>query len=177
MTKKDIIDYYGMEPLDVEGGMWKAMFRSDEVLPERLFPGRKGAHSLYGSILYLLTKDSVSRMHRLPTDEIWHFYMGSPCELLVLKPDGSSYTERLGQDILRGEKVTALAPRGCWQGCRIADGYDEDAWALLGTTMSPAYEDSDYEDGTPSLLDQYPEMESKIRPLLARPGEATLVKK
>ena len=133
-----------MIPLDVEGGMWKAMFRSDEKIPEGQLEGRKGPHDLYGSILYLLTGKSVSRMHRLATDEIWHFYMGSPCELLILCPDGSAHTERLGQDILNGEKVTAPAPRGCWQGCRIVDDADPDAWALLGTTMAPAYEYEDY---------------------------------
>lgn len=169
MTKEDIIKAYDMAPLDVEGGMWKAMFRSDEILPESLFPGREGPHALYGSILYLLTGDSVSRMHRLPTDEIWHFYAGSACELLLLEPDGTGRTEMLGPDILNGEKVTALAPRGCWQGCRITDGAPRDAWALLGTTMAPAYEDCDYEDGPDSLLDEYPDFAEKIRPLLARP--------
>ena len=168
MTKEEVIKAYDMIPLDVEGGMWKAMFRSDEPLPEGLLQGRKGERVLYGSILYLLTRDSVSRMHRLPTDEIWHFYTGASCELLILCPDGNVIAERLGQDILNGEKVTALAPRGCWQGCRIADVTDPDAWALLGTTMAPAYEDCDYEDGPDSLLDEYPDFAEKIRPLLAR---------
>ena len=165
MTKEDIIKAFDMQPLDVEGGMWKAMFRSEEVLPDGLLPGREGEHSLYGSILYLLTDRSVSRMHRLATDEIWHFYMGAPCEILVLEPDGTGYTEKLGQDILRGEKVTAMVPRGYWQGTRIVKG----DWALLGTTMAPGYEDSDYEDGSEELLTQYPEFAEKIVPLLARP--------
>lgn len=168
MTKEDIIRLYDMMPLDTEGGMWKAVFRSDEAVPEGMLTGRKGRHDLYGSILYLLTKGSVSRMHRLASDEIWHFYMGATCELLILKPDGTGYTESLGQDIAGGDKVTAMAPRGCWQGCRISG---EGEWALLGTTMAPAYEVSDYEDGTDSLIEEYPEFAEKIRPLLARPEE------
>jgi predicted cupin superfamily sugar epimerase len=168
MTKEEIIKAYGMIPLDVEGGMWKAMFRSDETLPEGLLQGREGERALYGSILYLLTKDSVSRMHRLPTDEIWHFYMGAPCELLVLCPDGTGYTEKLGHDIAGGETVTAMVPRGCWQGVRVISD-DENDFALLGTTMAPGYEDSDYEDGTEVLLEQYPDFRELILPLLARP--------
>lgn len=166
MTKEDIINLYNMQPLDVEGGMWAAMFRSEEMLPAAVIPGRQGRHNLYGSILYLLTKESVSRMHRLASDEIWHFYMGASCELLVLKPDGNAYTERLGQKLSDGEVVTALVPRGCWQGVRIHDDGD---WALLGTTMSPAYEINDYEDGTEGLLDDYPDFAELIKPLLARP--------
>lgn len=175
-----------MIPLDVEGGMWKAMFRSDEQIPEGQLEGRKGPHDLYGSILYLLTGKSVSRMHRLATDEIWHFYMGAPCELLVLCPDGTGYTEKLGHDIAGGETVTAMVPRGCWQGVRIAaegandisdmvaatDGTPATCdFALLGTTMAPGYEDSDYEDGTEDLLEQYPEFRELILPLLARPEQ------
>lgn len=166
MTKEEVIKLYNMQPLNIEGGLWAAMFRSDETIPEEMIPGRKGSHSLYGSILYLLTKDSVSRMHRLASDEIWHFYMGAGCELLVLKPDGDAYTEKLGSNLSVGEVVTTMVPRGCWQGLRISgDG----EWALLGTTMSPAYENCDYEDGTDALLDKYPSYAALIKPLLARP--------
>ena len=170
ITKEDIIRHFSMIPLDIEGGMWKAMFRSDERIPEEQLKGRKGPHDLYGSILYLLTVKSVSRMHRLATDEIWHFYMGAPCELLVLCPDETGYTERLGHDIADGETVTAMVPRGCWQGVMMMsdDVYD---YALLGTTMAPGYEDSDYEDGTEELLEQYPEFRDLIIPLLARPEQ------
>ena len=184
ISKEDIISHFDMIPLDVEGGMWKAMFRSDEKLPEGSLPGRAGERDLYGSILYLLAGSSVSRMHRLAADEIWHFYMGVPCELLVLRPDGTGYTERLGHNILAGETVTAMVPRGCWQGVRIAasEGNETDAdstgenhpscdFALLGTTMAPGYEDSDYEDGTEELLREYPEFSDLIRPLLARPEQ------
>jgi hypothetical protein len=34
ITKEDIIRHFSMIPLDIEGGMWKAMFRSDERIPE-----------------------------------------------------------------------------------------------------------------------------------------------
>ena len=166
MTKEEIIQALEMIPLEGEGGMWKMMFRSDEPVPEGFFPGREGPHVAYGSILYLLTGDSFSRMHRLPTDEIWHFYMGAACETTVLCPDGSGYTIRLGQDLLNGETVTAVVPRGCWQGTRIAgDG----EWALLGTTMAPGYEDCDYEDGTQELMEQYPEFREQLEVLLGAP--------
>jgi hypothetical protein len=35
--------------------------------------------------------------------------------------------------------------------------------------MAPGYEDSDYEDGTEDLLEQYPDFRELILPLLARP--------
>ena len=168
LNKEELIKALGFEPLEGEGGMFKKMFRSDETYPEGLLEGRNGPHVLYGSILYLLTRDTCSRMHRLPTDEIWHFYMGASCETVVLRPDGTGYVNRLGQDLLQGETVTAIVPRECWQGTRITgDG----EWALLGTTMAPDYEDIDYEDGTEELLDRYPAFAERIKALLQRPGE------
>ena len=168
LTKDDIIKALDMIPLKGEGGMFKKMFHSDETYPEGILPGRTGEHAVYGSILYLLTPDSCSRMHRLCTDEIWHFYMGAACETLVLCPDGSSFVNRLGQNLLKGETVSAVVPRGCWQGTRITGEGD---WALLGTTMAPDYEESDYEDGTETLLAQYPDQAERILPLLKRPEE------
>lgn len=171
MTKEEVIGILGMIPLEVEGGMWRGMFRSDEIIPEGVFEGREGARAAYGSIFYLLTSESVSRMHRLATDELWSFYLGSPCEVLVLRPDGTGYTEILGQDIKNGEKLMTVVPRGCWQGVCMIGPSSENDWALLGTVMAPAYEDSDYEDGTEDLLGQYPEFADKILPLLASPQE------
>lgn len=167
MTKDEVIRTLNMEPLKGEGGLFRKMFRSDETYPDGLLPGRNGPHAVYGSILYLLTRDTVSRMHRLPSDEIWHFYMGASCETTVLCPDGTGYVNRLGQDLLAGESVTAVVPRGCWQGTRITG---EGEWALLGTTMAPDYEDIDYEDGTENLLEQYPAFSERIRKLLQRLG-------
>jgi len=45
---------------------------------------------LCSAIVALVTDDpsTFSDMHRLPTDEIWHFYRGDPIELLLLHRDG-----------------------------------------------------------------------------------------
>ena len=166
MTKEEIIEVFDMIPLEGEGGMWKKMFRSDEAFLPGETSDRKGPHVLYGSILYLLTRNSFSRMHRLPTDEIWHFYMGASCETIVLCPDGSGYVNRLGNDFAAGETVTAVVPRGCWQGTRITGEGD---WALLGTTMAPDYEDCDYENGTEELIRQYPAFEEALKILTGKP--------
>ena len=105
-------------------------------------------------------------MHRLPTDEIWHFYMGAACETTVLLPDGTGYTMRLGQDLENGEVVQAVAPRGAWQGTRlVGDG----EWALLGTTLAPDFEPSDYEDGDrETLMAAYPAFSEALEVLTGR---------
>jgi hypothetical protein len=53
----------------------------------RVLPSTDGK-PLCSAIVALVTDDpsTFSDMHRLPTDEIWHFYRGDPIELLLAAP-------------------------------------------------------------------------------------------
>ena len=89
ITPQEIKEHFHMIPLDQEGGVYCQTYISDEWLPEAVIPGRKGRHTVCSAILYLLSGDTFSRMHRLPTEEIFHFYLGDPVEMLQLSADGS----------------------------------------------------------------------------------------
>ena len=120
------------------------------------------------AIFYLLTADpdSFSALHKLPTDEIWHFYLGDPVELLQLHPDGSSERIILGQDLLGGQKVQHVVPRDVWQGSHVLPGGQ---FALMGTTMAPGYTHEDYVGGDPDeLIAAYPDREILIEQLTRR---------
>lgn len=156
-------ELYGLEELPVEGGLYRRTVYSPEVLPPEAAPGRAGEHRMHSAILYLLTGSAFSRLHRLASDEVYHFYMGGPAEQLQLLPDGTSRVIRLGQDVLAGERVQLLVPRGVWQGTRLCPGT---RWALLGTTMAPGYEPQDYEDGDrEALTAAWPDRADLIRRL------------
>ena len=68
---------------------------------------------LCSAIIALLVDDPTvfSDMHRLPTDELWHFYLGDPIELLLLYSDGSDELVILGQDVLAGQRIQNRGPR------------------------------------------------------------------
>ena len=161
ITAQQIIETLGMEPLVPEGGYIKIFHIADLVLQRKCLPVEyRCEKSICGTILYLVTKDSFSRMHKLPTDEIYHFYLGDPVEQLQLWPDGSGHIVRLGQDILAGEKLQSIAPAQCWHGTRLAPGGE---FALMGTTMAPAYTDDDYTDGVrEQLIGSYPDFAKEI---------------
>ena len=44
-------------------------------------------------------------MHVLDSDEMFHFYLGDPVEMLQLYPDGSSALFTLGPDLKAGQHV------------------------------------------------------------------------
>jgi uncharacterized protein len=170
MTDIDIeqlIRMLRLEPLPVEGGLYRQTYRSPEDVPSAGLPERYGKQPkpFCTAILYLLTNNrdgegDFSAFHRLLTDEIFHFYLGDPLELTLLFPDGSSSQVTLGQDILGGQLVQFGVPCGVWQGTRLLPG---GRFALLGTTMAPGYTQADFEPGQRAdLLAQYPRERERI---------------
>jgi len=133
ITAKQIIEMFGMKPLAGEGGYYVETYRSGEQISRAALPDRyAGDRRLSSAILYLLTPDSFSSLHRLKSDEVFHFYFGDPLTMLQLHPDGSHELITLGHDILAGHRVQVTVPQGTWQGCFLNDGA---RFALMGTTL------------------------------------------
>jgi uncharacterized protein len=149
-TAEEIIERLGLRPLPAEGGFYAETYRASEVLPGFARPaGSAAPRSLATAIYYLLTPSSHSALHRLGSDEVYHFYLGDAVELLSLRPDGSGERLVLGQDLLAGQRVQLVVPKGAWQGSRLIPGGE---WALLGTTMAPGYDAADFELGDAGVL-------------------------
>lgn len=151
----------GLQLLDMEGGYFAESYRAAETIPPEALPERYGApRCLSTAIYYLLTPDSFSALHRLQSDEIFHFYLGDAVEMLQLHPDGSGKTVTLGTNLLSGMRPQVVAPRGVWQGTRLKPG---GRFALLGTTVAPGFDYADYEHGSREALTQaYPQFAAQI---------------
>jgi predicted cupin superfamily sugar epimerase len=155
-TAEDVIAALGLEPHPLEGGFFRETYRTAQKMH-----GQERA--LATAIYYLLTPQTVSTVHRLPGDEMFHFYLGDPVHQLHLRPDGSGAVVTLGPDVLAGQRPQVLVPGGVWQGACLADG---GRLALLGTTMSPGFAYPDYETGgRADLTAQYPGFADLIRTL------------
>src|SRR5581483_9659952 len=104
------IKLYGLAP-HPEGGYYRETYRSAAVLPatalSRAFDGDRNASTC---IYYLLPQGRVSRLHRIKSDEIWHFYLGEPITLLQISPEGRTEKVVLGQDISTEQKVQHVVP-------------------------------------------------------------------
>lgn len=146
-TIKELVDLYQLQPMVQEN----VLFRQTWISPED-----KPGQPLGTCIVALLTDapDSFSDMHRLPIDEIWHFYLGDALELLLLYPDGQDELVVLGQDILAGERIQFVVRAGTWMGARLRPG---GSYALFGNTMAPGFTLEGFElPDTSQLLAQYP---------------------
>jgi len=164
MTADQIIALLNLTPHPKEGGYFRETYRSSETVSEKTLPsGYKGMRSFVTAIYYLLTPETFSAIHRLRSDEIFHFYFGDPVEMLQLWPDGTGRILVLGSDLLKKMQPQVVVPRGVWQGARL---YKNGRFALLGATVSPGFEFADYESGKRhELVAFYPKFQDVITAL------------
>lgn len=163
LNAQDLIERFGLVPLPGEGGLYCQTYRSAIELEagESLGTG-SASRPLATAILYLLTPggDGFSALHRLSADEVYHFYLGDPVEMLLLGRAFGARQVTLGHDLLHGEEVQFLVPGGVWQGCRLREG---GRFALMGTTMAPGFDPADFELGLRrELTSLYPEATDEI---------------
>jgi predicted cupin superfamily sugar epimerase len=161
MTADEIKRMLKLEPHPVEGGFFRRTYTSagSVELP-------RGVRAQGTAIYYLLEAGTFSEMHMLASDEIFHFYLGDPVEMLQLHPDGRSALFTLGPDLRAGQQVQLVVPAGVWQGTRLVGGGKV---ALLGCTVTPGFDFADYRGGSyAELAERWPEEAERIRALTRR---------
>ncbi len=141
MTADDVIRQLQLEPHPVEGGFFRETYRSTATLPAAVLPQHRGQRHVSTAIYYLLKPGHVSELHVLPGDEVFHFYLGEPVQMLQLWPDGSGTTVVLGNAIAAGHVPQLVVPAGVWQGARLLG---DRGFALLGCTVAPGFDYADY---------------------------------
>jgi predicted cupin superfamily sugar epimerase len=158
-SAEDIKRLLGLVPHPREGGCFVRTYESGEYIPASALDPRYNSPRLTGTaIYYLLEPHTFSEMHKLRSDEIFHFYLGDPVEILQLSTDGSGRVVNLGTNLAAGERPQVIVPHGVWQGSRLAPHATSSyGFALLGCTVSPGFEFEDYEEASRAeLLAQWP---------------------
>jgi len=168
LSAEDVRKLLGLVPHPREGGWYVRTYEAGEVIEPRGFSdGRYGGVRRTGTaIYYLLEPGTFSEMHRLKSDEVFHFYAGDAVEMLQLFSAGGGAEIVIGNDLLRGQRPQVVVGRWVWQGSRLVEG---GRWALLGCTVSPGFEFEDYEAGErETLCAQWPDYAEQITALTRR---------
>jgi predicted cupin superfamily sugar epimerase len=171
LTAQEIISALDLVPHPIEGGYFRETYRSEGKIPGDCLPGGYvpcASRSMGTAIYYLLTPETFSEMHRVPTEEVFHYYLGGPIRMLLLFPGGTGREVVIGRDIASGQHPQFVVPAGIWQGSRLEA---EAEFVLLGATMAPGFDYADYEPGRRAeLCGLYPAFEDQIRKLTREIG-------
>jgi predicted cupin superfamily sugar epimerase len=158
MTAEEIKTLLKLEPHPVEGGAFRRTYACSATVALS-----RGARPAGTAIYYLLEAGTFSEMHQLASDEIFHFYLGDPVEMLQLYPGGGSAVFTLGPDLQAGQHVQLVVPAGIWQGTRLIGGGKV---ALLGCTVTPGFDYADYRNASyAELAAQWPAEAERIKEL------------
>lgn len=153
-TAEQLIRFLDLKP-HPEGGYYRETYRCEEFISRACLPQRFHGDRHYSTaIYYLLPAGAVSRLHRIASDEVWHFYLGGPFTVVELKPDGSSDHVVLGADVSSGQRLQHVVTAGTWFGAHPNPGTD---YSLVGCTVAPGFDFADLEIAKRhELLARYP---------------------
>lgn len=158
MNAQQVIELMKLEPLDGEGGFFRRTYCSEQTAEYR-----NAVKPIVSAIYYLITPDNFSALHLLQRDEIFHFYAGDSIEFIKIK-NGKLETLSFGNNIDNGEIPQIVVEGGIWQALRISEkSKTKNGWALVGTTVSPAFEYTDFLIGKRSELKaKFPDLQVAI---------------
>jgi len=159
---KEMIKKLDLKPLPEEGGYYRETYRSSiKPLAAKLFDIDSGSdRALCTAIYYLVVPESFSALHKVKSDEMFHFYSGDPIEMIQIHEDGKLQRFAMGADIFSGHLPQVLVPRGVWQALRLKAG---GKWSLMGTTVAPGFEFEDFEVGArDAMIQQFPQHREDI---------------
>lgn len=139
-----------------EGGYFRQTYRAEMMIARGALPeGFAGDRAASTAIYFLLEGKNFSAFHRLRSDEVWHFYAGSPLVVHVIDPAGSYSSVHLGSDAEVGQQFQGIVTAGSWFASHVADWT---SWALVGCTVAPGFDFADFEMGKrEELAREYPQ--------------------
>lgn len=157
MPSKDRIEFL-VNHLELEihpeGGYYKEIYRSPEIIPANALPGRySGSRNFSTSIYYLIMGNKPSLLHRIQSDEIWHFYEGSNLDVHIISETGIYKKITMGSGEIPLYQITL--EKNSWFGGIVCN---PDSYTLLGCTVAPGFDFLDFEmAGRQKLLQNFPQ--------------------
>ena len=145
-----------------EGGYYREIYRSAEMFS--IDPPKKSLkRNVSTSIYFLLDGSQVSKFHRLSSDELWHFYDGSSIKIYVIDEKGKLEEITLGRKTEDGEVFQTVIKKNNWFAAELIN---KKSFALIGCTVSPGFDFSDFELADKEYLSEnFPKHKSLIQKL------------
>lgn len=130
-------------------------------LPAPFADGRPMGSALY----FMVTPTAPVRLHRIRNDQLYHYYLGDPLEVIMLRGDGTTERVVVGPDLRGGQRVQLLIPGDTFHTARLMG---QRRWFLGASTEWPGVVPADVEIGKlDELAAKYPSVAADLRAIAA----------
>ena len=155
MTVENLVKHLQLLP-HPEGGFYKEVYRSSETIAQTALPQRfPGERCFATSIYFLIEKNNFSALHKIKSDETWHFYAGDALEVIEIDEAGKLTSTSVGNKLENGEVFQYTVKANTWFGSRVKAGGN---FSLVGCTVAPGFDFEDFEMAQRNeLVSQFPQ--------------------
>jgi len=130
-------------------------------LPAPFLDGRPAGSALY----FMVTPTAPVRLHRIRSDQLYHYYLGDPLEVLLLRSDGTTDRVVVGPNLRGGEHLQLFIPGDTFHTARVMG---RRRWFLGASTEWPGVVPADVETGNvEEPAAKYPSIAADLRAIAA----------
>lgn len=166
MTADEVQALLKLEP-NATSGFVRLSFKSAlDIAPGGLPAPFADGRPLGSALYFLVTPVAPVRLHRIRSEQLYHYYLGDPLEVFLLHADGNAERVVVGPDLRNGERVQLLIPGNTFHTARIIG---ERHWFLGASTEWPGVvpaEDVEIGD-LEALAAEYPTVAAELRAIAA----------
>ena len=147
-----------------EGGYYKETYRSKGVISNSCLPSDfSGERNIATGIYFLIEKGNFSALHKIKSDETWHFYYGDALEVIEINEQGNLKITKIGSNIIKGETFQYTVKANTWFGSRVSGNGN---FSLVGCTVYPGFDFNDFElANKQDLINLFPQHQNIITQL------------
>jgi predicted cupin superfamily sugar epimerase len=161
VTADEIRTLLKLEP-NATCGFVRETYKSDlSIAPGGLPAPFDGGRPLGSALYFMVTPAAPVKLHRIKNDQLYHYYLGDPIEVLMLRANGDSELVVVGPNIVGGQILQLFIPGNTFHTARITGKH---RWFLGASTEWPGVIPEDVELGNvEQLAVKYPEAAADLR--------------
>jgi hypothetical protein len=147
-------------------GFVRTSYLSTQSIAQGGLPPPFDAGRPLGSALYfMVTPTAPVRLHRIRNDQLYHYYLGDPLEVLLLRDNGTAARAVVGPNLRAGESLQLLIPGNTFHSARLLG---RGRWFLGASTEWPGVAPADVEIGdVEALAASHPAVADDLRAIAA----------
>jgi predicted cupin superfamily sugar epimerase len=159
MTADEVRSLLKLEPNATCGFVRETYRAALAIAPDGLPAPFADGRPLGSALYFLVTPAAPVKLHRIRNDQLYHYYLGDPLEVLLLRGKGERII--VGPDLRSGHSVQLFIPGNTFHTARIIGAK---RWFLGASTEWPGVVPSDVELGNADLLTaEFPEVAADVR--------------